>query len=184
MKPILSLFTLWLCVFGFAAAALAQTGNEFYEFETAAQERQFNQLTRELRCPKCQNQSIADSDAPLAMDMRQRVYQMVMEGDSREEIIDFMKVRYGDFVHYNPPIKPSTIILWLAPLLVIVLGVITIVFNLRGQSRAVAELSAEEQARLDALLHAEDQLRAEDQQEPHDTQVQRSEQSRNEEQKD
>lgn len=150
MKRFLVLLLVLLCSFSLAHAA-----NEFYEFETAAQERKFNQLTRELRCPKCQNQSIADSDAPLAMDMRERVYQMVMAGDSREEIIDFMKLRYGDFVHYKPPIKPSTIILWLAPSLVIVLGAITVIVNLRGQNKAVVHLSAEEQERLDTLMREE-----------------------------
>ena len=130
---------------------------EFYVFETVQQERLFNELTQELRCPKCQNQSIADSDAPLAMDMWQRVHQMVMAGQSREEIIEFMKVRYGDFVHYQPPLNASTIILWLGPLVVLVVGAIVVVLNARNaraevDSVAAAELTEEEEARIAELM--------------------------------
>lgn len=132
----------------------AQAANEFYAFETAEQEMRFNTLTRELRCPKCQNQSIADSDAPLAMDMRARVYQMVMDGESNQAIIDFMKVRYGDFVHYKPPLKPSTIVLWFAPFIVLLLGVATVVYNLRNQAGGEVELSEAEQTRIAELLAA------------------------------
>ncbi|WP_113908220.1 cytochrome c-type biogenesis protein [Aliidiomarina celeris] len=132
----------------------AQAANEFYAFETAEQEMRFNTLTRELRCPKCQNQSIADSDAPLAMDMRARVYRMVMDGESNQAIIDFMKVRYGDFVHYKPPLKPSTIVLWFAPFIVLLLGVATVVYNLRNQAGGEVKLSEAEQARIAELLAA------------------------------
>ncbi|MCC5855569.1 MAG: cytochrome c-type biogenesis protein CcmH [Idiomarina sp.] len=152
-----------LCAYALAAALLwgalsplaASPAAEFYEFETAEQERKFNQLTRELRCPKCQNQSIADSDAPLAMDMRQRVYQMIMEGQSQAEIIDFMKVRYGDFVHYRPPVNASTIVLWVGPALVIVLGVIVVLVQVRTQKDEESELSEEEAARLAEVLNSD-----------------------------
>lgn len=126
---------------------------EFYEFETAEQERRFNQLAGELRCPKCQNQTIADSDAPLAQDMRQRVYEMIMAGHTNAEIIDFMKVRYGDFVHYRPPVNRSTLILWLGPLLAFLIGILVIVINVRMRRNYVAEeLTAEEEARLRAVM--------------------------------
>lgn len=139
-------------VFSFLLASSARADNEFYEFETAAQERQFNTLAGELRCPKCQNQTIADSDAPLAQDMRERVYQMIMEGKSNAEIIEFMKVRYGDFVHYRPPINKSTLILWLAPLAVIIIGAIAVWFNVRHQRNASAELTPEEEMRMNAIF--------------------------------
>lgn len=130
---------------------------EFYEFETAEQERRFNQLTGELRCPKCQNQTIADSDAPLSQDMRQRVYEMIMAGNTNAEIIDFMKVRYGDFVHYRPPVNRSTLILWFGPLLAFLIGIIVIVINVRmRRNDAEAELTAEEEARLRAVMAAGD----------------------------
>lgn len=130
--------------------------NEFYAFDTAAQERQFNTLAGELRCPKCQNQAIIDSDAPLAQDMRDRVYQMIMEGKSNEEIIDFMKVRYGDFVHYRPPVNKTTIVLWLAPVGVLMLGALVLLWNVRRQRSVSSELTAEEIARMEEVLAKHD----------------------------
>ncbi|WP_228517850.1 cytochrome c-type biogenesis protein [Aliidiomarina indica] len=136
------------------AAALSpptHAAGEYYAFETAEQERRFTQLTGELRCPKCQNQSIADSDAPLAQDMRQRVYQMIMEGQSNAEIIEFMKVRYGDFVHYRPPVNRNTLVLWFGPFAVLLIGIIAVVVHVRGKRQGNAELTDEEQARLAAF---------------------------------
>lgn len=133
----------------------ALANNAQYTFETEAQERQFRQLINELRCPKCQNQTIADSDAPLALDLRERVYQMTMEGQSREEIIEFMRMRYGDFVHYKPPMSASTLILWVGPGAVLLIGIATIVVLTRKQ-RTELSLDANEQARLDALLANDD----------------------------
>lgn len=133
------------------SSAPAMANNVAYTFETDAQERQFRQLINELRCPKCQNQTIADSDAPLAQDLRDRVYEMTMEGQSRDEIIDFMRVRYGDFVHYKPPVNATTLVLWAGPGAVLLIGVITMVALARRKRREL-DLSDEEQARLDALL--------------------------------
>ena len=128
--------------------------NVQYTFETEAQERQFRELINELRCPKCQNQTIADSNAPLALDLRERVYQMTMEGQSREQIIEFMRARYGEFVHYKPRMKASTMILWVGPGVVLVIGFATIVFLTRKQRKDVS-LNLDEQARLAALLDAD-----------------------------
>lgn len=136
------------------SAPAAWANNAQYTFETEAQERQFRQLINELRCPKCQNQTIADSDAPLALDLRERVYQMTMEGQSREEIIEFMRSRYGDFVHYKPPMNATTMILWAGPGLVLLIGFATILRLTRNQRKDLS-LNVEEQARLDALLAAE-----------------------------
>ncbi|EGN74670.1 uncharacterized protein involved in biosynthesis of c-type cytochrome [Idiomarina sp. A28L] len=151
-----------LSIFSFMLASSASAENEFYEFETAAQERQFNTLAGELRCPKCQNQTIADSDAPLAQDMRERVYQMIMEGKSNAEIIDFMKVRYGDFVHYRPPINKTTLILWIAPLAVIIIGALAVWFNVRHQRNASAELTPEEEARMNVMFAKSDRAEERD----------------------
>lgn len=137
-----------------ALSAPALANNAQYTFETDAQERQFRQLINELRCPKCQNQTIADSDAPLALDLRERVYQMTMEGQSREEIIEFMRMRYGDFVHYKPPMNASTLILWVGPGAVLLIGLGTIVMLTR-KKRSELSLDSAEQARLDALLAQE-----------------------------
>lgn len=135
---------------GLAFSATANTAN--YEFENAAQERQFRELINELRCPKCQNQTIAESDAPLALDLRERVYEMTREGKSRDEILRYMRQRYGDFVHYKPPVNATTIILWAGPGLVLLIGIVTIVFMARRRRQDV-RLSPSEQARLDALLN-------------------------------
>lgn len=143
----------------------AQANNAAYTFETEAQERQFRELINELRCPKCQNQSIADSDAPLALDLRERVYQMTRDGYTRNEILDFMRTRYGDFVHYKPPMNASTIILWAGPGLVLLIGVATVIGITRRQRREEG-LSAQEQARLDALLAEDSSSTAEQTAEP------------------
>lgn len=154
-----------LSMLAFASLGVALLGssqvhanNAQYEFETAAQERQFRQLINELRCPKCQNQSIADSDAPLALDLRERVYQMTMEGQSREEIIEFMRVRYGDFVHYKPPMNATTMVLWAGPGLVLLIGIGVVVGMTKRQRKSVA-LSDDEQQRLDALLAEEEKAK-------------------------
>ncbi|HII0638955.1 TPA: cytochrome c-type biogenesis protein CcmH [Salmonella enterica subsp. arizonae serovar -:z4,z24:-] len=84
-------------------------------FKDEAQEQQFRQLTEQLRCPKCQNNSIADSNAMIATDLRQKVYELIQEGKSNKEIVDYMVARYGNFVTYDPPLTPLTILLWVLP---------------------------------------------------------------------
>jgi len=90
---------------------------ENYVFADPQQRKQFLELTAELRCPKCQNQNIADSDAPIAHDMRRKVYELMQEGNEKPEVIDWMKQRYGDFVYYQPPVTLVTVWLWLLPVL-------------------------------------------------------------------
>lgn len=151
----LFLVALVVALFSASLAAIvaspAQASGEFYAFDTAEQERRFNRLAGELRCPKCQNQSIADSDAPLAQDMRQRVYMMIMEGQTDAEIIEFMKVRYGDFVHYRPPLNRNTLVLWFGPFLVLLIGMGAVILHVRGKQKVSAELTEDERARLAAF---------------------------------
>lgn len=128
-----------------------------YTFNDPVKEAQFKHLIKELRCPKCQNQDIGDSDAQLAKDLRDKVYQMVQQGKSREEIIDYMKARYGDFVHYQPPVRMDTIILWLGPMVVLVAGLIFIF--VRASRETSPALTEEERQRLARLLDEEDQQR-------------------------
>ncbi|QHJ13424.1 Cytochrome c-type biogenesis protein CcmH [Paraglaciecola mesophila] len=109
----------------FSASTFAS--EETYQFETDAQSALFFELTKELRCPMCQNQNIADSDAMIAADLRRKVYQLVNEGQSREEIIDYMKQRYGDFVYYQPPVNATTIWLWLLPLIFVFIGIVLVI---------------------------------------------------------
>ncbi|MBN6383908.1 cytochrome c-type biogenesis protein, partial [Salmonella enterica] len=91
--------------------------------------------TEQLRCPKCQNNSIADSNAMIATDMRRRVYDLMQEGKSRQEIIDYMVARYGNFVTYDPPLTPLTVLLWVLPLAAIVAGGWIIVARTRRRVR-------------------------------------------------
>ncbi|MDR2244057.1 MAG: cytochrome c-type biogenesis protein CcmH [Burkholderiales bacterium] len=124
------------------------------ENDPVAQKRAV-ELALKLRCLVCQNQSIAESDAELAVDLRQQVREQIAAGRSDKEIITFMTDRYGDFVLYEPPMKPATLLLWIGPLLLLAAGVVAMVFLLRGRSQAATEsapLTEAEQARATALL--------------------------------
>lgn len=125
-----------------------------YAFDTVAQEEQYREITASLRCPKCQNNSIADSNAMIASDMRLKVYQLMKQGQSRQQIIDYMVARYGNFVSYQPPVTPSTLILWAGPALFVVLGGAVIVLRSR-QRKTRSELDDQEQQRLAAILKSD-----------------------------
>ena len=123
-----------------------------YEFASEEQEALFNKLSNELRCLVCQNQSIADSNAELATDLRDEIYDMLQQGNSEEEIVEFMVARYGDFVLYNPPMKPMTWLLWFGPAFALLAGFFFVVRIIGRQKKAaVAEMSSEEIERLKAL---------------------------------
>ena len=145
-------------VFGGAALLTAPAPvsafTDVYDFETAQQEKDFQDLTATLRCPKCQNNNIADSNAALALDMRQKTYELLQEGKSKQDVIDYMIARYGNFVTYNPPVMASTLILWLGPLFFIVVGFTVLVMRSRKGNQKVTdtELEVDEQARLNALM--------------------------------
>lgn len=93
-----------------------------YNFDNKKQAVLFGELTKELRCPKCQNQNIADSNAVVAKDLRDKVLALVKAGKSKDEVLDYMIDRYGYFVHYDPPVTPSTLVLWVFPILIVVFG--------------------------------------------------------------
>lgn len=125
-----------------------------YQFDSVAQEEQYRDLTGSLRCPKCQNNSIADSNAMIAADMRLKVYQLMKQGEDRQQIIDYMVARYGNFVTYQPPVTPSTLILWVGPALFVILGAGMIILRSR-QRKSRNELDEIEQQRLDAILKSD-----------------------------
>ena len=132
---------------------------ESYDFDNESLRERFQVLAAELRCPKCQNQNIADSNAPIAADLRKQLHIQLHEGRSDEEIVDFMVSRYGEFVLYRPRWNKVTVVLWLAPAILMVLAGWILFSSMRGrgaEAAATAELSAEEQARLDALLAEDD----------------------------
>ncbi|MBS1190909.1 MAG: Cytochrome biosis protein [Rhodocyclaceae bacterium] len=119
-------------------------------------EKRLTKLSEELRCLVCQNQSIADSHAELADDLRREIRGMIQAGKSDKEIIDFMVARYGDFVLYNPPFKAATLLLWVGPLLLMVVGLAMLGRHLKQRNRRVtddAPLSDEEARRAEALLN-------------------------------
>ncbi|CAH0534075.1 Cytochrome c-type biogenesis protein CcmH [Vibrio stylophorae] len=139
---------------------------EVYQFDDAKQETLFHELSAELRCPTCQNNSLADSNAPLASDLRRKTYEMVQEGKSRDEIVDYMKARYGNFISYEPPLTASTAILWFGPVLFLLFGALVLWrMSKRGSQAAPEHLSDEERARLAALMQDQEQAQNQDQKE-------------------
>ena len=150
-------------VISLAISFSAQAAIEVYDFDSVQQEAQYRGLIEELRCPKCQNQNLAGSDAPIAQDLKQKTYDMIKEGRSDSEIRAYMQERYGDFITYKPPVRPSTWILWFFPPLLLIILVIGWFWQskrsqrvARGQSGvnvdSAAALSATEKAELDRLL--------------------------------
>lgn len=123
-----------------SATGLAQVqgSKEPLAFANAEQQARFNKLTTELRCLVCQNQNLADSDAPLAHDLRREVYDMMQSGLSDEQIKQFLVERYGDFVLYLPPVKGNTLLLWAAPLLLLLGGAAVVYVNIRQRKRLLA----------------------------------------------
>lgn len=112
---------------------------ETYEFETAQQKQTYDELIFELRCLVCQNQNLADSNAELAQDLRKKVHTMlVAEKASKQEIIEFMVARYGDFVLYKPPVQNNTLLLWLGPFLLLLFAIGLTVRFVR-QQKAIQE---------------------------------------------
>ena len=141
---------------------------EVYDFDSVQQEAQYRGLIEELRCPKCQNQNLAGSDAPIAQDLKQKVYDLIKDRRSDAEIRDYMQDRYGDFITYKPPIRPSTWILWFFPPLLLIILVIGWFWQSKrrqlvasGENGGAANntataLSAAEKSELDRLLSRTD----------------------------
>lgn len=152
---------LWLPAFlvmvGFIATTPAMATISTYEFSSAEQEKTFRELTRELRCPKCQNQDIGDSDAELAKDLRDKSYELLQKGNSKQEVIEYMVARYGNFILYKPPFMASTMILWFGPVIVMLIGLLVVVMRTRKKPRNKADdaLSTEQEARLNELLNTD-----------------------------
>ena len=117
-----------------------------------ALEQRVMTLAAELRCLVCQNQTIADSSAPLAEDLRNQVREKIRAGQSDAQIIDFMVERYGDFVLYRPPVKATTLLLWFGPLLLLAAGGLVLLRRLRRRPAPEPELSAAERERARKLL--------------------------------
>jgi len=150
MKRLALLF--FILVMGLPASALAAEALPT-EKDSIASSRAVK-LSEKLRCLVCQNQSIADSNAELAQDLRQQIREQIAAGKTDDEIVDYMVARYGDFVLYQPPVKPTTALLWAGPALLLLLGAFGLVRILRARRTTAEEppLTAEERQRAAQLL--------------------------------
>lgn len=168
------LLPIMLLLFSFSLQASFET----YEFSSTQNEMRYFKLSKELRCPTCQNQNISDSDAPLAADLRRELHRMIEEGYEDDAILDFMVSRFGDFVHYKPRIAPETYLLWYGPFVLLFGGFIVVFFvgrnrRLRAvalsdqaqeateeieESNVTSALTLEERQRLDRLLQQDKNL--------------------------
>ena len=146
MSRLLIIFALLL------VSATVQATEDNFAFDDPAQRATFLRLTEELRCPMCQNQNIADSDAMIAHDMRRKGYSLLKEGKSEQEVIDFMKARYGDFVHYQPPVTAATMWLWAVPVLFAIIAIAVVV---RRRKPALPDDMAAKLAKAEAMLKQE-----------------------------
>ena len=126
---------------------------ETYEFSSPDLASRYHQLSQELRCPKCQNQNIADSNAPIARDLRVVLYEQLEAGQTDAQILDFMVARYGQFVRYRPEVDRQTALLWWSPLLLLVLGGVGVGRHFRNKDHHPAQgLTAAERDQVDRLL--------------------------------
>jgi cytochrome c-type biogenesis protein CcmH len=151
MKRLVSILA--LCLLLGTGTAHAGVTLEAFKFDTKTEEQHFKDLIEELRCLVCQNQSLLDSDAELAHDLRAEVYDMIQAGKSDDEIVDFLVTRYGDFVLYNPPIKPANYLIWFGPFVLLLVATILLLRAVRRQKQtAVTDITPEERARLDTVL--------------------------------
>ena len=149
LKPALVLICLFTLSIAYAKVDTRQFANE-------QMEKDYKILIAELRCLVCQNQNLADSNAELAQDMRSKVFKMLNEGKEREEIVDYMVARYGDFVMYRPPVKSSTFLLWFGPLIFFAIAAFVVVPYVRSQKKDTAEpINEQQQKKAHSLLDDE-----------------------------
>jgi len=143
----------WVAIMLLSCGANASI--DAYEFDNAEQEIEFRELMQELRCPKCQNQNIADSNAGLAKDIKDRSFDLLKQGKSKYQISNYMVERYGDFITYRPPVRGSTWFLWFGPGILVLLVIVFLLFRKistvkTDQVRRV--LSDNDHARVNQLL--------------------------------
>ena len=136
------------------ASGAVAAGIELREFDDSVMEQRYRDLTSSMRCPLCENQAIDDSDAPISADMRDRVYQLLQDGQSDIEIVNHMVQRFGEYILYNPRLESRTYLLWGLPIVLVLLGALVVVLMVRARRNASAKaLSAEERQRIEALTN-------------------------------
>ena len=143
MKSLVVIFFLLLSPLAYAVDA--------YSFSNPEQQADYQSLVSELRCLVCQNQTIGDSNAELAADLRRQVYEMLQQGKSKDDVLQFMTERYGDFVLYKPPFKATTGLLWLGPVAFLVVGLIAVFFMIRHKKTKLTTDVAEDAEKLAAV---------------------------------
>lgn len=150
MRSLIAISLLLFSVTSFAKEAQSMA-------QDPALEERVNEVSHELRCLVCQNQTIADSHAALAIDLKNQVREMLAAGKSNDEVVSYMVERYGDFVRYRPPLKPTTVLLWLGPGLLLVVGSIILFVSLKNRSaRLVAEAPSQaDLSRAESLLQSD-----------------------------
>lgn len=144
---------LLLCLLPTLSYAIDQNPTEF---DTPEQQERFWRLANELRCVVCQNQSVADSNAAIAQDVRDVVRDMILKGKTDDEIYEFLVERYSDYVLYNPPLKPKTYFLWLAPAILLFLALLGLLFAIRHHAKSTVQpesLTEEEQQKIQNALN-------------------------------
>lgn len=134
-------------------AVPVQAKIESIEFSDKQMEEDYKVLIQELRCLVCQNQNLADSNAELAQDLRQQTYELLEKGASREEVVDYMVTRYGDFVMYRPPLKATTFFLWFGPVVIFLIAVtVLVMFSRRQKQLPTAPVTEQDQQKAHSLL--------------------------------
>jgi len=131
---------------------------ETFEFNDEVTKIRFQELSKELRCPKCQNQNLADSNSPISADLRRELYELLQQGKADSEVINFMVGRYGEFVLYRPRVSSVTYILWFGPAFLILIGIIVVIVIVRKKPTSPEKLalSAEQKDKLKQLLDDKD----------------------------
>ncbi|MBB6521794.1 cytochrome c-type biogenesis protein [Pseudoteredinibacter isoporae] len=138
-------------LFLFITATSAQAVVDLYEFDDPSLRERYLVLVDELRCPKCQNQNLSGSDSPIASDLRRELHRLLQEGQSDEEIKDYMVARYGDYVLYRPRLGAKTLLLWGGPIALLLLGLIVAFFIFRRQAPVEQTVEIDKE-RLDEIL--------------------------------
>jgi cytochrome c-type biogenesis protein CcmH len=161
----MSLFRAMIAISALLISGLCFAAIDTYEFSSDEGRERFRVLNNELRCPKCQNQNLADSNSPIASDLRREVHRMIEEGKTDDQIMDFMVSRYGEFVLYKPRKSNTTWALWYGPFVLLSIGVV-VVFMVGKRRRKASDfepnerpqvaLSEQEKSKLDQLLNKKD----------------------------
>lgn len=145
------LFLLLMC-----ALVPVYAGIEVHQFKTPEIEARYHHLTTTLRCLVCQNEDLADSNAELAKQLRAQIYKMLNDGANDKQIVDYMVSRYGDFVLYSPPFKPSTYLLWIGPFALLIVGIVIMQIVIRRNRSNKQQIDSNEYDKARALLTDEE----------------------------